>query len=108
MMKVNKIPNRLLQRLGKDLSRRFEVSELIKKFEQFNRTTRLSIESLERKFPSHPFYRQPIKLLVVQAMATAGALAMFPPANEVPPIALPLVFAFTFCVAYILTALRIV
>jgi hypothetical protein len=58
-------------------------------------------------FKPYPFYRKPQKLLLAHGIATLGTLALFPPATEVPPIAIPIVFASSFCVAYILTALRI-
>jgi hypothetical protein len=44
----------------------------------------------------------PIRLAVLHAATTATTLAFFPPAHQVPPIALPIVWASSFCVAYIL------
>jgi hypothetical protein len=105
---VNKIPQYLLKRLGQNLSHRFSVSQLIEKFEQFNQKANTTLHSLERKFPPHPFYRQPQKLLFAHGLTTIATLALFPPAPDVPPIAIPIVFASSFCLAYIMTALRIV
>jgi hypothetical protein len=105
---VNKIPPSSLKRLGQSLSRRLRVSQLIEKLEQFNRKADVTLKTLERKFPPHPFYRQPQKLFFAHGLTTLATLALFPPAPEVPPIAIPIVFGASFCLAYIMTALRIV
>lgn len=96
------IPPHLLKR--RSLGQRRRIAERIEKFEQFNRR----LDLLAFFFPTHPFYRQPLKLFYVHSLATFGTLALLPSAQEMPPVAMLIVFASSFCVAYILTALRIV
>jgi hypothetical protein len=44
----------------------------------------------------------PIRLAILHAAATAATLTLFPPANQIPPIALPIVWASSFCFAFII------
>lgn len=105
---MTKIPQSLLKRLNRNLNQRHEVYQYIKNIEHFDAKVYRTLDLLQSHFPPYPFYRQPLKLFFTHGLTTVATLALFPPAPEVPPIAIPIVFAASFCVAYALTALRIV
>lgn len=103
---MKQIPPLLLRRLNR--GHRHRVLERIERIEQFNRQILSLLDLFAHYFPTHPFYRRPLKLLYVHTLATFGTLALMPSAHEMPPVAILVVFASSFCLAYSLTALRIV
>lgn len=103
---MEKIPRFKLRRLN--LDQRRELHKKQTKFERFNQKVHLALDLISRFFFPYPFYRRPLKLLYVHGLATIGTLIIMPPPAETPPFTIPIVFASSFCVAYILTALRIV
>lgn len=74
----------------------------------FNRKVIQTTDFLSRFFYPYPFYRRPLKLLYVHGTAYVGITLLMPPPADIPPIAIPINFAASFCLAYIVTALRIV
>jgi hypothetical protein len=102
---LKKIPPFLLQRLS--LDQRHKLLARIERSERHNRRMLALLDLLILFFPEQPFRKKPLKLLYVHGLTTLAALALFPPAPEVPPIAIPIVFAASFCLAYSLTAVRV-